>query len=152
MDDFLAPPGAEQPKCDFDDPSMVFGHFCLPRGGQMAPFRLLCVSWAPLGPTRVAIEGSTFRLLGDLGRRGSQSVISSTLPMVFAGFCHHQGCPKATFFPTFGLLGRAWAPQEADLGPSGGRFSCFCCFLVDFRMQNSRSVNLSNPPWFWLVF
>ena len=141
MDDFLAPPGAEQPKCDFD----------VPRGCQMAPFLLLCGSWAPLGPTRVAIEGSTFRFLGDLGRRGSQSVISSTPPMVFAGFCHPQGCPKAQLFPTLWLLGRARAPQEADLGPPGGRFSCFCVVFLNFRAPINQSVILNNPQWRWRV-
>ena len=47
LGDFLAPLGAKWPKCDFDDPYMVLGTFCSPRGARMAPLRCLCDSWAP---------------------------------------------------------------------------------------------------------
>ena len=62
LGDFLAPLGAKWPKCDFDDPYMVLGTFCSPRGAQVAPFGCLCGSRAPLGPP-VGHQGCHFSYL-----------------------------------------------------------------------------------------
>ena len=117
LNDFLAPLGAESPKCDFDDPSMVLSTFCSPRGAQVVPFGCLCASWAPLevpsGPSR----GSVFRSQSHFGRQTCQSVILSSPPMVFNCFCHPKGCPKGPFLLVLGLLGCTWTPQVIDFGP-----------------------------------
>jgi len=118
----------------------------------VVPFRLPWGSRGPLGAPRVASKGSTFRFLGNPGRRTCQSVILSTPLMVFAGFCRPRGCPKAPFLAALGLLGRTWPPQVADLGPSRCRLFDFCDIFATFLEPNSQSVILSNPPWFGLVF
>ena len=105
LGDFLAPLGAKWPKCDFDDPYMVLGTFCPPRGAQVAPFGRLCGSRAPLGAPSGPSRGSVFRSRSHFGRQSRQSVILSTPPMVFNGFCHPKGCSQGNIFACLGALG-----------------------------------------------
>ena len=118
LNDFLAPLGAESSKCDFEQPSMVLGGFCTPRGGQVAPFRRLCGTWAPLGAPSGPSRVSVLRSQRHFERQTCQSLILSTPQMVFNGFCHPKGCPKGLFLLVLELLGCTWAPQVTDFKPS----------------------------------
>ena len=130
MNDFLGPLGAKRPKCDFDDPYMVLGTFCSPRGAQMAPLGCLCDSWAPPGAPSGPSRGSVFRSQSHFGRQTSQSVILSLgAPGV------HLGTPSD----------RLWAIKAMT-------FQLLCCFL-EFPGADQSKCDFEQPPsWFWLVF
>ncbi len=118
LDDFLAPLGAKRSKCDFEQPSIVLGCFCSPRGGQVAPFGLLCGPLAPLGAPKWPSRGSVFRSQRHFGCQTCQSVILSTPPMVFDGFCAPKGCFRGAFRLGLGLPGHTWAPQVTNFWSS----------------------------------
>ena len=112
LGDFLAPLGAKWPKCDFDDPYTVLCSFCSPRGAQVAPLGCLCGSRAPLGAPSGPSRVSLFRSQRHFGRQTCQSVILSTPPMVFNGFCNPKGCPRGVpFCSSWGSRGAPGHPK-----------------------------------------
>ena len=141
----MAPLGAKWPKCDFDDPYMVLGTFCSPRGAQMAPLGCLCGSWTPPGAPSGPSRGSVFRSQRHFGRQSRQSVILSTPTMVFNDLCPPKGVPQGSLLACLGAPGvHLGTPSDRLRAIKAMTSQLLCCFL-EFPGADQSKCDFEQP-------